>query len=426
MALVEYDAASDEMVGFVLPDSEPCPKATSVAFVAECFARHSIATGVYSYMLSTSSNEHPPMLLASIPTDNKFTSPDVRERWTLIFKACKTAGINIRFIASDGDARLLSAMLLEARGDAKSFSVLPDTTYSPKRTDFILRFAPSLADFRVYFQDVIHGCLKYMKPVRNGIILKMGAFMISKSSLESVLNNATTVEAFLDLPFLPRDLEAADRQNFPCAFRLFSTETIGAVSKQPLSKGIVIFLTVVNDYCTAFLHPTMPMLERVAKLWSCVTFLRYWRVWAKLENYNVDNVTISRNTFIGIELSSHSFIALLQFCRREHSSLETLNPWTWTSQSCEMHFNISRSYSPQGSSQLNFSPHGYFQRASSLSRENAFRSMKDITKIIYPEHRKHKTVDSAIINFSARRPGIHIHDITEEQVLKAMDAGVDR
>lgn len=92
---IEYDSASDELVGLVLPLNRTTGMPICHTFTAKSaqeIAQHmgkSMSTHVYIVMAQPLKENIPPFLLLMFGTDNKFKTLSVLQRWKYIQKELK-------------------------------------------------------------------------------------------------------------------------------------------------------------------------------------------------------------------------------------------------------------------------------------------------------------------------------------------------
>lgn len=105
------------MLGFVLPLKNGLPDqnkyvATSAEVIQNFFKICSKSVHAYVIMAQSLSCNVPAYCLSLFSTDNKFDAKDVLERWSFMKKEAKKFGITIAGFSSDGDTRLLKAILI--------------------------------------------------------------------------------------------------------------------------------------------------------------------------------------------------------------------------------------------------------------------------------------------------------------------------
>ena len=105
-------------VGFVLPlDDNGLPKtnsclAESFSVMEEMFKIYPIAKYAYVYMAQPLCQSAPPMCLACLGTDNKFSAGDLLPRWKYIVEECLKCNIIVLSFGADGDSRVMKSMTM--------------------------------------------------------------------------------------------------------------------------------------------------------------------------------------------------------------------------------------------------------------------------------------------------------------------------
>ena len=117
---VEYDNATDRCVGFVLPlDSNRLPivdsfVANSFSAMENMFCKNPIAKYAYIYMAQPLCHNVPPICLACLGTNNKFSAEDLLPIWkygsTYIVEECSRSNILVQCFGADGDSRIMKCM----------------------------------------------------------------------------------------------------------------------------------------------------------------------------------------------------------------------------------------------------------------------------------------------------------------------------
>ena len=98
---VDYDSETNRCVGFVLPlDVNGLPVvdaylATSFTAIEAMFNSASISKYAYTYMAQPLASNIPPLCLACLGSDQKFTAQHVLQRWQYIYSQCAERGIRV-------------------------------------------------------------------------------------------------------------------------------------------------------------------------------------------------------------------------------------------------------------------------------------------------------------------------------------------
>ena len=113
---IEYDSETDRCVGFVLPLNENSLPivdsfiAVSFSAIENMFQQQSIAKYAFIYMAQPLCNNVPPVCLACLGTNNKFSAENVMPRWKFISEECAKRNISVLSFGGDGDSRLMKCM----------------------------------------------------------------------------------------------------------------------------------------------------------------------------------------------------------------------------------------------------------------------------------------------------------------------------
>lgn len=166
----QHDSRSDCLTGCVPPfDEAGMPrvdyfKATSAYAVKKHLESSRLADTAYVQLAVPLAPEAAPYVLFYVGTDNKFSHDDVRRRWKTTKRLLKNEGIKVIGFASDGDPKLLKAMLNET----SFLSRLQRSKWGPF---FIVNNIPLE---HVYIQDIIHLLNKIRNKLLNSKELKFG------------------------------------------------------------------------------------------------------------------------------------------------------------------------------------------------------------------------------------------------------------
>lgn len=114
---IGYDTRRDQVYGLVSPigpDGMPMKSffpASSPMKVIEYIQKYPIGRNLYVTMAQPLKHGAASFCIMFSCSDNKFLSDDVLRRWNHTEQQCSNAGLNLICRASDGDPRLISAML---------------------------------------------------------------------------------------------------------------------------------------------------------------------------------------------------------------------------------------------------------------------------------------------------------------------------
>lgn len=113
---IQYDSASNQLVGFVLPSNKQrlpisgTYEATSARKIQESFETGTISSLAYVIIAQSLAHNASSFCFSIFGTDNKFFYDDVLKRWVYIVESLRKQGIAVIGVSSDGDPRLLKGM----------------------------------------------------------------------------------------------------------------------------------------------------------------------------------------------------------------------------------------------------------------------------------------------------------------------------
>ncbi|KAK3918403.1 hypothetical protein KUF71_000975 [Frankliniella fusca] len=342
---IQYCPTNNQVVGFVLPvDANGLPvldsfPATSARVIKSYFDENAKSHIAYCIMAKPMVPKSPSFCLAMFGSDNKFTSPIVLKRWEWMEAAAKDIGLEIRGISSDGDSKLLKAMLYR--------SVVPSTQNWPF---FSCRTSPGT----VFVQDTVHLSAKLKsRLLKASIILPLGKHNVASRGHLSELMKVDTVDQHDLAPCL---LNPKDKMNFRAVQKLCDKQVTDLLSKHiPNSKGTVCYLTMIREVMEAFLKTSLTPTDRIDLIWKWVFFVRLWRDWVlNTDGYTLGHNFITTNAYYCLELNAHGLIQIIRNLR-DSGDEELFFPENFDSQPCESFFRTSRSMSSTHSTVVNYS-----------------------------------------------------------------------
>ncbi|KAK3920118.1 E3 SUMO-protein ligase ZBED1 [Frankliniella fusca] len=342
-----YDSATNQIIGPVLPLSEngvPITgsfPATSAAAIATHLEHGQVASCAYAIMAQPLRKGSPSFCLALFGTDNRFCAEQVFKRWHFITEELSKLGIEVENFLSDGDSKLLSAM--------HSLLFSPNgMTFKSEWKDWY--FAKSGPQFTVV-QDPIHTINKFRSRLKPSNLLPIGDFTVSQAHLRILIKT----EAKAKHGLTDFDLDNNDKMSFTISMRICSERVTDLMkSAVKVSEATVCFLTNMRYVMQACLDETLSAAERIHKIWHCVFFLRFWKIWlTKHKSYNMDNF-VTYNLYLCVEIIAHSFISLL-VKYRDNLTPEFFLVSLFSSQACESFFRLARSMTSTQSTVINFS-----------------------------------------------------------------------
>ena len=387
---MEYDSNSDQCVGFVLPIRDgmiQCGvyEATSFDAITEMFKTRPLSKFAYVYVAQALCDGIPSFCLACIGTDNRFDYQSILFRWKYIFSELKKRSIQVINFSSDGDSRLLKAMLimlsLQKEPSFDPSTVTSDIKLSSQWVDWFI--LPRLSLFSVS-QDTVHLGVKLkarlMKP---GILLPLGVYVAAAADLKMIFEHYGKEVHNIRM----KDLDHRDRQNFDAVDHLTSEAVITLLDRCGCL-GTKVYLKMIRYIIDSFLCKDLEPKKRISQCWTAVFFFRYWRQWI-LDNseYNLKNNFITRNAYLCAEINGHCLISFLLVCKSVNLPLM---PWLLGSQPCEQLFQAARSMSSVYSTMINFSLLGLLRRLHRIHIQNILEAEGEENGILFPRREQHR------------------------------------
>lgn len=331
---VNYDPVSNQIVGLVLPlDKNGCPvtlafKANTANEIQEHMKKQKSSI-VYLVMAQPLNETLPPFILQMFGSGNSFTAEEVRNRWKYTQHELAKYGIKIAGISSDGDPRLLSAMI-------HSYSQMSATS------TFLVAFV----------QDIIHILTKLRNHLlKEGIVLQMGNEVVAVEHLKALIRRCSKEIHGLTLT----DVSPGDRQNFLSCQKVIAPRVLNALEKYvPESRGTIKYLQMCDDIMSSYMDYDTQPIERIVRIWRATYFLRIWKEWVRNSRYRLDKKFITSNAFNCIEINARNLLILIRKFREENTP-EYFIPTLFHSQTCEKTFRQFRSMGTVNFTKLNFS-----------------------------------------------------------------------
>lgn len=266
--------------------------------------------------------------------------------------------------SSDGDPKLLSAMVYEA-------SLTSEISHSVT-------------------QDSIHigtkGRNRLLKP---NIILPMGTFRVSIDHLKQLLRSVP--KHIHGLSYI--DVFPTDRMNYTSFEKITQDRVINALKNNvPDSDATVQYLRTFRSIVHSFTKHDLKPLDRVMLLWQSVFFLRIWRKFIKSSHrYNLKDNFITYNTYMCAEINAKYLIRIMKLFR-DRDLPEMFLPPIFDSQACESTFRQFRSMGTTQYTKINFSLLELIHSIGRIEVQNYIAYCKlNIDGVEFPNKRKDKT-----------------------------------
>jgi hypothetical protein len=149
---------------------------------------------------------------------------------------------------------------------------------------------------------------------------------------------------FKDAGLCARDVNGADKMDYPSAKRRINFSVRQHLADIPAHKGLCAFLAIGDCVDTAFFDKNIDMSTRWALMCRAAAFLRYWHSWHKLSK-------LSGMHFIPLQLFTDFFLMFHCFAfkvilHRDVYTTVPYAPWLDGSDQCECMFSILREMLP--------------------------------------------------------------------------------
>lgn len=259
-------------------------------------------------------------------------------------------------MASDGDPRLLKAMMVNSKLGEK-----PDILSLPQGwADFFYADYKSLFS---NFQDGEHICVKLVRRLFKNLMIGKKSASINFFSL--IVNEFPKSRHMIT----KSDIITEDKMSFGTVEKFCRNEVSECLNNVPDTEGILIYLKLLKSVKAAFVDTETNPDQRIRHAWYAIFLLRLWRQSINSQSQTIggQNVTESRNfvttnTYNGIEINGHSLLSILNKCR-EKKTPHLFIPALMTSQPCEKYFRRTRSMTSTYSTIINYSMFEILHRA---------------------------------------------------------------
>lgn len=338
---VQYDARTNQLIGFVLPTNEQTGMPIPFAFKTERlddFVKHFGTATVASYIntvMARPIGDAPAFCLLLFGSDNRYNADIVANRWENITIELEKIGIGVLVISSDSDPKFNSAMRKNSNlgHDSGIFS-----------GSDLFKCGNKLSP-PFYIQDTPHIGTKMrnlmLQTNRNPIRLPFGNKQIQMKHLQTLVDKFDKTEHFLT----KTTLNPTDRQNYDSVLRICSQSVIKMLKthiKQD-SEATVLFLEIMSNSIEAFMSEKLLPLERIGKIWFAVFMARIWKYYvSKNPLYTLKDNFMSTYLYSCLELNAHSIVFIVLFLKENNLS-QLFVPWLFNSQACEKFYAQIRS-----------------------------------------------------------------------------------
>jgi hypothetical protein len=244
---VQYDSATNQLVGFALPfDKNGMPStgkfpARSAFEIEQTFLMNSdsVSNLVNIIVAQPLALGIPSFCLLMFGSNNKYSALDVAKRWRLIKQELDKVGIHVLAIGSDSDPKYNAAMkFLSELG--KPSTIFPDVSY----------FQCKMFDDTICIQDTEHISTKLRNALLNEKLdLTIGDYQITIKHLKWLIKNESKAKHNLT----PSTINPTDKQNFDSVMRMCDPRVVNLLSeKVSEGRGTILYLTVIRNIIDSF------------------------------------------------------------------------------------------------------------------------------------------------------------------------------
>jgi hypothetical protein len=166
------------------------------------------------------------------------------------------------------------------------------------------------------------------------------------------------------------------------------------------TEGSIVILELLEDIWKAFVCAETSSIDRLKYAVSAVYFIRYWQQDCEDKEVAKSHYMI-KNSWDGLELNLGLLLRLI-------IDGEAHNIHQHNSQNCEAYFRKARSYTPVGSTMVNFDPAEFQKRAHKIAYEE--KVYIDVEGISFPKMENRATL--------ATKHPEHFTDIQIEEAVK--------
>lgn len=361
---VQYDARTNQLVGFVLPIDEnngmPIPfyfKARTAEEILQHFAENPPVSNFINTIMAQPLSGAEPFCLAIFGSNNQYTSHDVANRWNYIATELQENGIGVFSLSSDCDTKYSSAMRMNSKigHDSKVFSM-----------NGIFK----CGDWQIppfYLQDFHHLAAKLrnliLKTISEPEKLLIGNYYIKQEHFEQLLKTENKGVHHLTAS----DVNPVDRQNISSVEKICDIKVINLLKeKVEGSDGTVQLLQIMSDVIDAFMDDSLTPLDRIHKMWRSTFLVRIWRHFIlKHPKLKLKDNFMSCFSYYCIEQNAHSLVQIIVYLKKNNLNHLFL-PHLFSSQTCEAFYRNVRSLTTTNSTVVNFSVKEILNRISRI------------------------------------------------------------
>lgn len=264
-------------------------------------------------------------------------------------------------VSSDGDVKVLSAMVHEA----------------------------SLSNGILSTQDMVHICTK----ARNGLLLDRNLTMGNRKVKIDHLQKLLKIEQKSVHKLTYQDIFPTDRMNYTSFEKIVNDCVITSLKEKVReSEATAHYLITFRDISDSFLKFDIEPLQRIFLMYRSLYFLRLWRAYIRRSPfYNLEKNFITYNLYTCVELNARALVILMKTFRDNNREEEFL-PSLFDSQTCERLFRLARSLGTTKFTRINFDLLDFIHIINRLDTQNDIAYVKlNISGINIPSKRQGKT-----------------------------------
>lgn len=379
---VQYDAKTNQIVGFTLPLDEttglpiPCAyPARNAEDILEHFSiENNISCNLNVVMAQPIAQNVPPFCLLAYGTDKRYNATHVINQWKFLTKQLELLNIKVLTISSDSDPKYNAAMRFYSKLGTPSESIRLPWFFSAANDDgpFCIQDTEHIiAKLRAFLLRTIYnrrklpfGKNKYIK-IKDMYYI-MDHYKKDRHELTNSVFNLT------------------DKQNIKSALKMCSEKVTNLLKLYPNFESTVHFLETMRDIYDAFRVKSLEPLERIGKMFFRMFLLRLWRRYIlRNPHYTLEKNFLTTYTYACIELNGHSLVQTILYLRKINRP-EMFLPHLLGSQQCESSFRQLRSLSSTYSTVVNCSTKEALSRLSKIQIQNDI--MQICSNFKYPRH----------------------------------------
>ncbi|XP_058820198.1 uncharacterized protein LOC131682604 isoform X1 [Topomyia yanbarensis] len=256
---LEYDSTKNKVCGLVAPlDCSGIPQCglfevkTPKKLISDV-QKYPTGRNVVVTMAQPLTLTAAPFCLQYFCTDNKFTSAQVRTRWSVIKNKLIDVGIRIIAKSTDGDPRYITGM--------KEDMCIPTITDNPYGESFVA----SCNTDDICVQDPTHTINKFRtRLMRRDKQLIIGKHQITRTHLEDLIRTVSKDKHGLSLG----DLNEDDKMKFQPVLKITKPAVLHWMKQSvAASQATVLYLTMMRSFMCAFMDSSVSPTDAVFKCW---------------------------------------------------------------------------------------------------------------------------------------------------------------